>query len=32
MPTAFPKDIKLKEVKQFGGAPADLESFDHAIK
>ena len=32
MPTTFPRDIKLKELKAFNGTAADLESFDNGIK
>ena len=32
MPATFPKEIEYKELKQFNGTAADLESFDISIK
>lgn len=32
MTTSFPKDIRIKDLKEFDGTPSELESFDNAIK
>ena len=32
MPTSFPREIKVKDVKFFNGTPSDLDSFDNSVK
>lgn len=32
MPTTFVREIKVKDLKTFNGTPADLDSFDNAVK
>lgn len=32
MPTRFPREIKVKELKEYDGTPADLDSFDNSVK